>query len=98
MMGLVVKHPHERIPIGIDYKCWLKHKATLRSMDANVAGYGSSDTSLLIWAAYISPDGRFAHILVEGGLTDNDYRLTILATASNGLVKENELIVRVKEI
>lgn len=100
LVGALIKQPAERAQAGIDYSCWLRGPARLVALDIAVSGYLADEPlpTLQLFGAYIAPSGKAAHILVAGGTSEHDYRLTIRARSSSGLIKENELVVRVEEL
>lgn len=99
LIGLLSKQPSERVQAGINYLCWLREKANMLSIDVAVDPIHSGDdpSLLTVFGGYISPNGKVVHFVVEGGTSVRDYRLTIRAQSTLGLIKEDEMIIRVEE-
>jgi hypothetical protein len=91
IIGNITKQKAEVVDVDIDYTNWLqKNDAVVKaSVVSDITGIGIS--SVEVYNTYI-------RIWVSSGDNDTKYKLTVTATTDQGRVKEDEIIVKVKEI
>jgi hypothetical protein len=91
IIGNITKQPAEVVDVDIDYTSWLqKNDAIINaSVVSDITGIGI--TTVEVYNTYI-------RVWVSRGNNDTKYKLTVTATTDQGRVKEDEIIVKVKEI
>lgn len=93
VLGRWTKQPGETISYPVDYTDWLAERP-----GNAIASYSVAADSGITIAAH-SRVGKIITVLLAGGTTGQNYKITITVTTDvSGEVKESEFFVRVKEV
>ena len=92
-MALYPKDPASNVDFSIDWSSWLQSGETIAS--ANWSVEPSGDASLSLGAQ--TSGSTVTSVFVSGGVAGHRYRLTCLATSSEGRAAERSITLRIME-
>jgi hypothetical protein len=93
------KQTAEKIPKGIEYTDRLPEGEVVQFADVKVRVYtaGTDLTGTMIEGVPTVTDTRIT-AMIKGGADGTDYKITYLATCSNGTILEDDLLMQVRDI
>lgn len=90
------QQPRENKRYCIGYTSWLATAETLTNLQVIVSP--TTSPVLAITDAVIDPDGKNVIFFAGGGVDGTEYTVEILATTSEGQVKEDEVLFAIEEV
>ncbi len=93
IIGVYAQQPADRLDYDVDATEWLNDDDTLAEATVTV-----SPTGLTVDGPLIFDSGRRAKVFASGGASGIKYKLDVTLTTTLGRVKQDEIIIRVKEI
>lgn len=97
----ITKQPNERYTVSLDYSSKLPEGATIDH--AGVSAWDltndmdASSELLSTTIGTVSEDGLYVGVALKGGIDGREYKVTVLATLSDGEVLEDDVTVYVRD-
>ncbi len=91
ILGLFTKQPVDVFSYTVDYNEWLTDGDNVQSTIANV-----DQTGMVIDAVFVNDP--LIKLIISGGNHGTTYKITVTTTTADGLVKQDEFKIKVKEI
>ena len=91
ILGKFTKQPDEVLDYDVSYDDWFSNRADTPSTHTVVVETGITKVSDTL-------TGNTVRVVLSGGVSGEQYKVTTLLTTSTGIVKEADFIVKVKAV
>ena len=91
ILGNFTKQPADVFSYSIDYSEWLTDNDNVQSTSATVDQAGLTIESVFV-------NDPLLKLIISGGNNGTTYKITVTTTTADGLVKQDEFKIKVKEI
>lgn len=91
ILGKFSKQPDEILDYDVDYSDWFSSRADTPASHSVVAEAGITKVSDAL-------TGSTVRVVLSGGTSGESYKITVLLTTSDGIVKEADFVVKVKAV
>jgi hypothetical protein len=95
-LGSFIKTPIERKRYAIDYSDWLDTGETLATVTYSVPNV--TTPPFVVDASSIDATNKIAVFFVNGGLTNRQYTVEVVASTSGGQIKEDTVLFTVRDV
>lgn len=92
IIGNITQQPIEALDYDIDYQFWLAKNDSIQSAIVAV------DIPGLIVDILPLPEEKRIKLWISGGLDNIKYKIEITMTTTQGRVKQDEIIVKIREV
>lgn len=93
LIGTFTQQPAELLDYDINYTDWLAYGDTLASAAATVSPVG-----LTVNGPILIDTDRRVKVIATGGVSGVTYKIEVTATTATGLIKQDEIKIRVREV
>lgn len=94
--GRVIQQPGENIRRLVNYTRWMEEGEYITAVSASVEPVTSPEFE--VTNIVIDPDGQKIAYYASGGVDKEDYTITFSVTTSVGQVREDEMLIGVREV
>lgn len=91
LLGKFIKQPSEILDYDVDFGQWFAGRS-----DSPVSHETTVETGITLVSSILS--GEVVRVVLAGGANGQTYKVTVRMTTSNGLVKEADFAVRIREV
>lgn len=91
ILGRFDKQPTEVLDYDVDYTEWVGTRTIAPTAHVVIV-----PTGITLVSSGLA--GNVVRVVLSGGTTGTDYKITVRTTFDNGLVKEADFLVKVKEV
>lgn len=90
ILGKFTKQPSEILDYDVDYTDWFSGRTDTPVSITTVIATGITEVSHVL-------NGMVAKVILSGGTDGQTYKITVRLTTTNGIVREADFLVLVKE-
>lgn len=91
ILGRRTKQPDETRDYDVSFEDWFSNRS-----DTPVSHTTAVETGITLVSSTLT--GEVVKVILSGGTSGEQYKVTVLLTTSSGVVREGDFIVRVKAV
>ena len=92
VLATYTKQPGETMDYDILYSDWFSTRS-----DTGLSATATIDAGITLVSTTWNETTRIVKLIVSGGVADETYKATVRLTTSSGIIKEDEIKIKVKE-